>query len=110
MSDIDMINLDNCPEIGLLIDNINDSDIIDIIDKINQEKYKIKKSKKGIKVSKERQLKINEASRKCRLKKKLNFNIMIEHINSLHNLINTLNIDNIEIKKEINKYKLTIIK
>lgn len=109
MTESNSFNLDVCPDIGLLIDNISNSDIIDAIDKINQEKYKLKKSKKCKKVSTERQLKINQASRKCRLKKKMNFLAMEEHIKILHNLINTLNIDNKEIKKEINRYKLSII-
>lgn len=83
-------------------DNFDNKDIIKIIDEYNFNKN-IKPKKKFI-ISRERQLKINAASRRSRIKNKMNFNSMKTHIDNLHKLIKDSNIQDSKINNEINNF------
>ncbi len=64
---------------------------------------------KKIKNSRIRQLKINEASKRTRLKKKLHMKHMSNHIKKIHELITKYNITNSEIIDEVYNFDKSIL-
>lgn len=94
--------------IELCINNKLDARLLNSLKYIDNNLNTIPKKKK-IKNSRLRQLKINEASKRTREKKKIHVKIMSNHIKKLHELINKYNITNLEIIDEVCNFDKTIL-
>ena len=103
LSDITIIDtkLDFC------LNNQSDIKLFKTLKSIDNNLNIIQKNK--TKNSRIRQLKINEASKRTRQKKKLHMKYMSDHIKKLHELINKYNITNIEIIDEVYNFDKTIL-
>ena len=78
------------------------NDYIDLINNSNN-------NKKKINISRQRQNKINEASKRCRRRKKEHMQIMSNHIKKLHNIISNIELNIEELKSEISKFDTNIL-
>lgn len=104
---LDEIKLDQHDDLNLILNhNFNDDlkYINDYIDLINSNK-----NNKKTKITRQRQLKINEASKRCRRRKKEHMQIMSNHIKTLHNIISNLNLHNEELQSEILNFDKNIL-
>lgn len=89
--------------------NFNDfENIIPNINNFNNLKYNniINNKKKN---SRARQLKINEASKKTRMKKKIHMKLMSNHIRNLHKILKNMEIYNQDLLVEINNFDESIL-
>jgi hypothetical protein len=59
--------------------------------------------------SRERQLKINEASKKTRMKKKIHMKLMSNHIRNLHKILKSIELYNQDLLVEINNFDERIL-
>jgi len=99
----DKYNLDFC------FQNKLDIKLIQSLNSIDNNLNIIKPNKVKIKNSRIRQLKINEASKRTRLKKKLHMKYMSDHVKKLHELITKHNITNLEIIDEVYNFDKNIL-
>lgn len=98
---------ENLKYINDYIDLINNSNNIN--NNINNSNNNSNKNNKKTKITRQRQLKINEASKRCRRRKKEHMQIMSNHIKTLHNIISNLNLHNEELQSEILKFDKNIL-
>ena len=104
--DINDIKLDeNANLISFILNNNSNENLNylnDYIDLINN-------SNKKTKITRQRQNKINEASKRCRRRKKEHMQIMSNHIKKLHNIISNIELNIEELKSEISKFDTNIL-
>ena len=107
--DINDIKLDeNANLISFILNNNSNNDLKylnDYIDLINNSNNNKKKKH----ISRQRQNKINEASKRCRRRKKEHMQIMSNHIKKLHNIISNIELNIEELKSEISKFDTNIL-
>lgn len=106
--DITDIKLDHDENLSFILNNNSNNDLKylnDYIDLINNSNN----NKKKINISRQRQNKINEASKRCRRRKKEHMQIMSNHIKKLHNIISNIELNIEELKSEISKFDTNIL-
>ena len=119
MSEIELLTLDEIKlnqhddlTLNLILNHNFNEDlkyINDYIDLINNSNNNSNKNNKKTKITRQRQLKINEASKRCRRRKKEHMQIMSNHIKTLHNIISNLNLHNEELQSEILNFDKNIL-
>lgn len=106
--DIKDIKLDKNANLSFILNFSSDENLNylnDYIDFINNNNSNNNKKK----VSRHRQDKINEASKRCRRRKKEHMQIMSNHIKKLHNIISNIELNIEDLKSEISKFDTNIL-